>query len=187
MAVSLLADQQPPITDPSVDPMVNSLLTDMATNNVTSWRYRTLAKYNPYMADNPTALAALANSNASDQELFTSAGAMYGAATANSLATQLNKYSPSTQRSIFSTLTPQQQQSLKEMGYEIPKNDLHQNGIFDALAPILKPIGLVTGGIGSVLSPVVSPVLHTMITVSDYAFAKPYRTIRQLDGLTQGL
>ena len=187
MAVSLLADQQPPITDPSIDPTVNSLLTDMATNNVTSWRYRTLAKYNPYMADNPTALAALANSNASDQELFTSSGAMYGAATASSLATQLNKYSPSTQRSIFSTLTPEQQQSLREMGYETPKNDLHQNGIFDALAPILKPIGVVTGGIGSVLSPVLSPALNTLITVSDYAFAKPYRTIRQLDGLTQGL
>jgi hypothetical protein len=61
MAGTLLADQQPPNTDPSLDPVTNSLLADMATNNVTSWRYRTLALYNPYMADNPTALAALAN------------------------------------------------------------------------------------------------------------------------------
>ena len=187
MAGTLLANQEPPITDPSMDPATTSLLTDMATNNVTSWRYRTLAQYNPYMADNPTALAALANSNASDQELFTSAGAMYGAATANSLGSQLTKYSPSTQRSIFATLTPEQQQSLKEMGYSVPKTDLHQNGLFDTLAPVLKPLGVITGGIGKVVSPVLSPALSGLITVSDFAFGKPYRTIRQLDGLTQGL
>ena len=187
MAGTLLANQEPPITDPSMDPATTSLLTDMATNNVTSWRYRTLAQYNPYMADNPTALAALANSNASDQELFTSAGAMYGAATANSLGSQLTKYSPSTQRSIFATLTPEQQQSLKEMGYSVPKTDLHQNGLFDTLAPVLKPLGVITGGIGKVVSPVLSPALGGLITVSDFAFGKPYRTIRQLDGLTQGL
>ena len=186
MAGTLLADQQPPSTDPSLDPVTDSLLADMATNNVTSWRYRTLALYNPYMADNPTALAALANSNASDQELFTSSGAMYGAATSNSLASQLTKYSPSTQRSIFSTLTPEQQQALKEMGYSTPTNDLHQNGVFDMLAPVLKPLGIVTGGIGKIVSPVLSPLLKDMATIADFPF-KAYRTVRQLDGLTQGL
>lgn len=166
---------------------VNSILGSVANDNLTSYRFRTVVKMNPYMATNPAAVATMASMPIPTVDLARQAGALYGMQAADSLAQRLPNYQPSTQRAIFGTLSRAQQQTLRAMGYEPPSRDIHDDGFFEkALDIALKPAQVVFGGIGRAVSPVVSPALGFMSTVGDIPF-KAYRTVTQLDGTSQWL
>jgi hypothetical protein len=167
--------------------LVNQILGNTADDNYLSWRYRTLARMNPYMASNPETLMSMASMQMSNEDLFTNAGAIYGMQKANDLAKRLPTYQPSTQRAIFSQLSPQQQSSLASLGYTPPTADVHEKDWMDSfLGGALAPLRVVAGGIGNVAGPVIEPVLDLTMAISNAPMAA-YRTIKQLDSPEQWL
>lgn len=185
MAGSLLAEGGQSEED---NRLVSRMLSDMGADNTTAWRYKTLAKLNPYMANNPSALTALASSNLSEKDLFTNASALYGMYSTNSLMQTLPNYLPSEQRAIFGSLAPQSQLALNTMGYQVPVNDAASDSFWQQLGPVSSGIKFVMGGAGKVMAaPVISPALRALTWASDMVAGKPYRTISQLDGTTQAL
>jgi hypothetical protein len=166
--------------------LVNNITSQFGQDGRLAWRVRTIANQNPYMAARPDAVLKLAQMPISDNDLLSHAGQMYGMETASSISSDIQKYSPSIQRSIFSSLTPGQQNTLVQMGYEVPKSDINNGSWFDdVLGPLAKPVGWAVGGVGKPLMGVVSPALQLLDTVSDTMVFRPYRTIRQLDSPTQ--
>ncbi len=168
--------------------LVNSILSDIGSSNLKAYRFKTVMRMNPYMANNPQAVAAMANMPISTRELMSQAGAIYGMQTSEKLATDLTRYSPSVQRSIYAGLRPEQQQTLKQMGYTLPERTVEEGGWFNTLLDVgLFVPKKVMGGLGQIATPVVSPMLEGLTTVSDLFLGKPYRTIRQLDDTSQWL
>ena len=166
--------------------LVDNITSQFGQDGRLAWRVRTIAAQNPYMAQRPEAVMKLAQMPLSDNDLFSHVGQMYGMENASNISSDIQKYPPSIQRSIFSSMTPGQQNTLVQMGYEIPKADLNSGSWFDdVLGPLAKPIGWAVGGIGKPLMGVVSPALQLLDTVSDTMVFRPYRTIRQLDSPTQ--
>lgn len=155
----------------------------VVADNVISWRYKTLAAFNPYMANDPQALMSMASMNIPDQQLFQQAGEIYGLSTSTMLAQTLPNYTDSYQRAIFNSLSPGQQLSLRQMGYETPKRDVHSNGLFDTLiAGATFPLR----GIGNITKPVLGPTFDALI----YPVEKTkqlYRTVAQMDDVTRWL
>ena len=167
--------------------LVAQILGSTSNDNYLSWRFRTIAKMNPYMASNPETLMSMASMPISNQELFSSAGAIFGMQKANELATRLPSYQPSIQRSIFNQLTPTQQNTLRSLGYETPDNDVHSPGFMsDLFGLALTPLRLGAQGLGRLAAPVVGPTLNFAMDVANAPFAA-YRTIRQLDTPEQWL
>lgn len=165
--------------------LVDGIMRTLADDSRLAYRYRTIVKMNPYMASNPTAVSTMANMNLPTSQLMSQAGALYGLQTSNTLAKQLEQYNPSTQRAIFSSLTPAQQSTLVSFGYKVPNKDVHANGFFEkALGIASTPLRWTFGGIGKAVGPVISPTLEMLGTVGDYPL-KMYRTIRQLDDASQ--
>lgn len=165
--------------------LVDNIMSQMATDNEFAWRFKTIVNMNPYMANNPNAVMAMAGMSIDNDQLLRNAGALYGMQAANDLVTRLPGYQPSTQRAIFAGLTPAQQESLALLGYSTPSSDVHSESWFgDLLNTAFKPIRAVTGGAGKFLAPVVNPALDALITIGDMPF-KAYRTIKQLDSVDQ--
>ena len=165
--------------------LVDNLMTQVAADSRQAWRFRTIVKMNPYMANNPEAVATLASMPISTQEIMSQAGALYGMQVGNSFGAQLAGYNPSTQRSIFNQLTPAQQNSLYAFGYSPPKNDVHGDGLIgEIFSKAGWAAGKVFGGVGKVAAPAFGPLLQGLATIGDYPF-KAYRTIRQLDDASQ--
>lgn len=168
--------------------LVDSILENIGSSNMRAFRYKTVMRMNPYMANNPSAVAAMANMPISTSELMGQAGAIYGMQTANRLASDLGNYSDSVQRSIFAGLTPEQQQTLTQMGYSLPERTIENNGWFNTLLDVgLYVPKKVMGGLGQTVGPVISPALDALATIGDFTFGKPYRTISQLSGVDQWL
>lgn len=164
---------------------VASIESRFASDNYTSWRFRTIAKMNPYMASNPQAIMAMASMPISNQDLFTHAGAIYGMQQADSLAKRLPSYQPSVQRAIFSQLTLDQQRGLTELGYKPPTADVHHQGWMDkAFDFALMPIRTTSKGIGGVAKPILGAGLNLMTDIVNVPMTA-YRTVRQLDGWEQ--
>lgn len=185
MAGSLLADGGQSEED---NRRVNDLLNRMGSDNTIAWRYKTLAKLNPYMAQDPNALSAMAQSNLSEKDLFSNASALYGMYATNSLSATLPNYQPSEQRAIYGSLMPQSQLALQQMGYQVPVNDIAADSWWQQLGPATTAIKYAMGGVGKVVSaPVISPTLQALTWASDMVAGKPYRTISQLDGTTKAL
>jgi hypothetical protein len=165
--------------------LVDNLMNQVASDSRTAYRFRTIVKMNPYMANNPEAVATLASMPISTQEIMAQAGALYGMQVGNGFGNQLKQYDPSTQRSIFNQLTPAQQNSLYAFGYEPPKNDVHGDGLLgEIFSKAGWAAGKLFGGVGKLVGPALSPTLEGLVTIGDYPF-KAYRTIRQLDDATQ--
>lgn len=164
---------------------VSRLTSQFYMDNRLSWRVKTIVQMNPYMANKPEAVMSMAQMPIEDNELFTNAGAMFGIKTSETIAETIKRYPPSMQRTIFATLTPAQQASLKQLGFEPERADVDEEGFFEnILGTAFKPIGaglsFVTRGIGPKVMPVVGPALNLMDELSDFVVGRPYRTIRQL-------
>ena len=131
---------------------VTGILNQYRSDNSLGFRVRSIVNNNPYMANDMNAVMQMAQSDMSDMEIYKNSGAIYGAITADTLMNQIKNYDPSVQRSIYSNLTPTQQQLLNQQGYESPKADKTDNDGFwgDAFGLITKPIGMVAGGLGKV-------------------------------------
>lgn len=162
--------------------LVSRLNAQMSNDTKSAWRFRTILKYNPYMANNVEAVSQLASMNISDRELFNNTGALFGMQSADQMMKNLAKYGPSVQRSIFTGLTTAQQQTLRQLGYEIPTDDIDDANIFEqAIGFVGKGLGFVTSGIGGkVIGPVLGPGLNMMDTAADFVVGRPFRTISQL-------
>lgn len=162
--------------------IVQRLNSQVAQDTKTAWRFRTIINYNPYMANNVNAVAQMAQMNISDRELFNNTGALFGMQSADSMMKMMAKYDPSVQRSIFTGLTTAQQQTLRQMGYELPTSDIDDANIFEqAIGLVGKGLGAVTSGIGGkVIGPIVSPALNLMDSAADFVVGRPFRTISQL-------
>lgn len=168
--------------------LVGNIISQYGNNNRLAWRVRTIVGQNPYMANNPDAVLKMAQMPISDNELFTHTGAHYGMFAASSMKDNLEKYSPSMARSIYTSLTPLQQQTLVQMGYSVPKSDLHSRNILgDFVHYASKVTGPVFRGVESIpgVKPVVSEGLKFLDAAGDFVVGRPYRTIRQLDSPVQ--
>lgn len=182
-----------PITEDQINQLeqdrfvVDNLTSQLTADSRLAWRMRTIAKMNPYMANNPDAILKMAQMPISNNELFDQAGAIYGLQAANTIQSELANYSPSVQRSIYYTLSPAQQQLLGKVGYKTPDSDLHDDGF--GLGSILGFVGEATApirkGVGALVMPVARPLLGGLAEVSDTLLGQPYRTIRQLGTDTQ--
>ena len=173
--------ENPGLMEEEDNRLVAQILATSSSDNFLSWRFRTIAKMNPYMASSPETIMSMASMPVSNQELFTNAGAIYGMQQANELATKLPSYQPSTQRAIYSQLTPAQQNSLRAMGYELPDADIHSPGMMSDLFGIaLTPLRIGAQGLGRLAGPIVKPTLDFAIDAANVPFAA-YRTLTQLD------
>lgn len=164
---------------------VSRLTSQFYRDNRLSWRVKTIIKMNPYMASKPDAVMQMAQMPIEDNELFTNAGAMFGIQTSDTIAETIKRYPPSMQRTIFATLTPAQQASLRQLGFEPAKADVDEEGFFEnllstAFSPVSAGLSFVTKGIGPKVMPIVGPALNLMDEASDFVVGRPYRTIRQL-------
>jgi hypothetical protein len=164
---------------------VNAIQSQFLRDNRYSWRVKTILNNNPYMGENLDAVLQMAQFPIDDNELFSNAGAMYGMQNADSLARQLSRYTPSVQRAIFSGLTPGQQNTLKQMGFQPSDADVSEGGFFDqtvgrAFSAFGEAAGFVAGGIGRKVMPVVEPALNLLDEGFNLVAGRPYRTIRQL-------
>jgi hypothetical protein len=169
---------------------ISAINAQFLNDNRYTWRVKTILDRNPYMADNMGAVLDMANMPIDDNELFANTGAMYGMQSADLLAKQLLRYSPSVQRSIFSGLTPGQQNTLKQMGYAPPKSDVDEGGFFErtlgaTFDVVGEAAGFVASGIGRKVMPVVEPALNLLAETSNLFVGRPYRTIRQLSNDAQ--
>jgi hypothetical protein len=169
---------------------VTGILNQYKSDNSLGFRVRSIVNNNPYMANDMNAVMQMAQSDASDMEIYKNSGAIYGALTADTIMSQLKNYDPSVQRSIYSNLTPTQQQALTQQGYEKPKADKTDNDGFwgDAFGLITKPIGAILGGANKlpVLPGVVKGVFKGVEEVSNVP-GWLYRTARNQSPLDIGI
>lgn len=163
----------------------DSYMKQVVDDNVTSWRFRTLVGMNPYMANDPAALTTMAGLPVSDAELFRQAGQIYGMTATTSLLQTLPNYSDSYQRAIFNSLSPSQQMAMKSFGYEPPQRDVHSNGFLDSLNDVASIAFAPLKGAGKLLSPVIGPTFKALDWAAETVAGRPYRTIRQLDDVSQ--
>jgi len=169
---------------------VTGILNQYRSDNSLGFRVRSIVNNNPYMANDMNAVMQMAQSDMSDMEIYKNSGAIYGAITADTLMSQIKNYDPSIQRSIYSNLTPTQQQALDQQGYEKPKADKTDNDGFwgDAFGLVTKPIGWVAGGLGSIpgVTGAVKGVFKGVEEVSNVP-GWLYRTARNQSALDIGL
>jgi len=165
--------------------LVDEIMATTAADNTRAFRFRTIAKMNPYMATNPQAIATMANMPIPTAQLMSQAGALYGMQVGSGLASQLREYDPSMQRSIYGQLTPAQQATVRAYGYKYPEEDVNGSGLFGKIVSIAAwPAAKVFGGIGKAVAPAFGPTFDALYNVGE-AGMKVYRTIKQLDDATQ--
>jgi len=165
--------------------LVDEIMATTAADNTRAFRFRTIAKMNPYMAMNPQAIATMANMPIPTAQLMSQAGALYGMQVGSGLASQLRDYDPSMQRSIYGQLTPAQQATVRAYGYEYPEEDVNGSGLFGKIISVAAwPAAKVFGGIGRTVAPAFGPTFDALYNVGETGM-KVYRTIKQLDDATQ--
>lgn len=143
-------------------------------------RIKTLTRLNPWMAERPDVVTALAASPLPTGQLMQQGAALYGMQASDTMRLQLEKMTETQQRAVFSSLTYAQQMALNSQGYKAPERDEERiyeqilNPIGDVIGTVMKPIGWV----GKQLH--VGDVFDGMIWLGDQP-ARLYRTIRTMD------
>lgn len=144
------------------------------------FRTNALYRMNPWMADTPeTVMTMAAMQDVSTNDLLNNAAVSYGMMRASTLADDLRNKLPSTQRAIFSTLSPAQQANLIKMGYEVPKMNATTKSWYDG------PLGTATApfrwSISDVAIPAGAQLLKGFMFAQDQVYQRPLRTISQLN------
>jgi len=144
-------------------------------------RVRLITERNPYMAQRPDAVDALARMPYDTVSLMDVVGQQYGMMTADTLADQLKGLRGSEQRGIVSQLTPAQQAALANMGYQPPEQD-EGSLLGDIIGVGGKIISPITSGLGKALSatPIDDMVLSGLSWVGNWP-GHIYRSIRLMD------
>lgn len=151
-----------------------------------STRMRLLSARNPYMANDPMALQTMAYSGLDTPTLMATSGQHYAMIVGDQLASQLQRMSPATQRAVVAQLTPQQQASLQQMGYNAPGNSDDSFGLDDVIAPVGTALSFVGKGLGAIpgVSEVGGAALEALTWVGNWP-GHLYRTTRLLDDEAQ--
>ena len=83
-------------------------------------RVRLISSLNPYMAENPQALLAMAELPMELEDLAVNAVGTYGMMMGDNLALQMESMSSGAQRALWEQLPPARQQALTQLGYRRP-------------------------------------------------------------------
>jgi len=110
---------------------------------------RVIRALNPYMADNPDALAQVAQQPYDTETIVNSAGQMYAMQVGDKLIQQLHGMNGATQRAIISRLSPGQRAAIGQMGYQPPRRD--ESGYFStAVDMAVKPLSVISHGVAGI-------------------------------------
>ena len=171
-------------TQEDIDDIENNLLEAEANiqtyvdSNVQTFRTNAMYRMNPWLSGEPETVMAMAASNMDTNILLNNTAVAYGMYRANTLADDLRNKMPSTQRAIYSALTPAQQENLAKMGYKVPTSNGMTKNWYEG------PLGSVTApfrwSISDVAIPVGSAALKTFTFLQDQIYQRPIRTIAQL-------
>lgn len=153
--------------------------TDIDVSN----RVRLVSSLNPYMADNPDVLQAMAAMPMSMDQLAANASGTYSMMLGDRFAAQLEAMSPGAQRAVWETLPKARQMALSQLGYQRPE-DPKESWIGQMLGPVDEIVGGIMGGFNKAAMAVGKPVFHAL----DWLGSQPahiYRTIRTMDERNQ--
>jgi hypothetical protein len=147
-----------------------------------------LLEQNPWLAQSPESLMALAGSGADPVQMLDNNAAMAGLQHMDSVATTLQQLSPVAQQASYAQMTEQQQRDLASMGYTPPEqldNPGPIGSAFGALADVLAPVAqVVTKPLAATVAPVLSGAFNMLTWMGDVP-GHFYRTIRQMEGWQQ--
>lgn len=146
-------------------------------------RVRLVSSLNPYMAENPSALLAMAQLPMELEDLAINAVGTYGMMMGDSLAGQMESMSPGAQRSLWEQLPPARQQALTQLGYRRPDTP-EESWLGRALGPIDEVVGGVLGGFNKAATTVGGIAWDGLSWVMEKP-AQLYRTIRTMDEQNQ--
>ena len=152
-------------------------------------RMRIIRSLNPYMADRPDAMLAMAQTDLSPEQLVDQSAQMYGMMTGTRFADQLHGMTPAAQRGIWARLPRVQQMALEGVGYQ---PDTRDEGFFeDLIGDVAGAAGKLIGGGLTIASKVGGPVVSDVILPGlEWVGNWPghlYRSIRLMDGEQQWL
>jgi hypothetical protein len=150
-----------------------------------SLRTRLVTTANPWLKRDAAALEALVTAPVDNATLTENAGALYGMINADKLIGNFRKMGAATQRAMYGTLTPGQQQVLQQGGYKPPDDD-GESFLRKYAGPVGGVVGDVVGGFANVVGAAASPALDAMVWLGDQP-AHMYRTIRSGDDRSQWL
>ncbi|MDQ5975384.1 MAG: hypothetical protein QG661_2593, partial [Actinomycetota bacterium] len=146
-------------------------------------RVRLISSLNPYMAENPQALLAMADLPMELEDLAVNAVGTYGMMMGDNLALQMESMSSGAQRALWEQLPPARQQALTQLGYRRP-DDPEESAWGQLLGPVDDVVGGVIGGFNKAATAVGGVAWDGL----NWVYHKPaqlYRTIRTMDDRNQ--
>lgn len=146
-------------------------------------RVRLISSLNPYMAENPQALLAMAELPMELEDLAVNAVGTYGMMMGDNLALQMESMSSGAQRALWEQLPPARQQALTQLGYRRP-DDPEESAWGQLLGPVDDVVGGVIGGFNKAATAVGGVAWDGLNWVMDKP-AQLYRTIRTMDDRNQ--
>jgi len=146
-------------------------------------RVRLIASLNPYMAENPQALLAMADLPMELEDLAVNAVGTYGMMMGDNLAAQMEAMSEGAQRSLWEQLPPARQQALTQLGYQRP-DDPERGAWRTLLGPVDDIVSGVVGGFNTVARTAGGVAWDGLSWVIEKP-AHLYRTIRTMDERNQ--
>ena len=171
-------------TPDDIDDIENNLLEAEANiqsyvdSSVQTFRTNAIYRSSPWMSDNPETVMQMAAMNVDTNTLLNNNAVAWGMMRASTLAEDLRNKLPSTQRAIYASLSPSQQDSLQKMGYKVPGGSDTTKSWFDG------PLGTVSApfrwSVSDVLLPRGADLLNGLIYVQDQTMNRPIRTISDL-------
>ena len=171
-------------TPDDIDDIENNLLEAEANlqsyvdSSVQTFRTNAIYRSSPWMSDNPETVMQMAAMDIDTNTLLNNNAVAWGMMRASTLAEDLRNKLPSTQRAIYSSLSPSQQDSLQKMGYTVPKGNDTTKSWYDG------PLGTVSApfrwSVSDVLLPRGADLLKTFIWAQDNVYNRPIRTISDL-------
>ena len=106
-------------------------------------RVRLISSLNPYMAENPQALLAMAELPMELEDLAVNAVGTYGMMMGDNLALQMESMSSGAQRALWEQLPPARQQALTQLGYRRPDDRARRLALHDLQRRALERDALV--------------------------------------------
>jgi hypothetical protein len=173
-----------PYTQDDIDDIESNLLEAEANlqsyvdSSVQAFRTNAIYRSSPWMSDNPETVMQMAAMDVDTNTLLNNNAVAWGMMRASTLAEDLRNKLPSTQRAIYSSLSPSQQNGLQKMGYNVPKGNDTTKSWYDG------PLGTVSApfrwSVSDILLPRGADLLKTFTWAQDNVYNRPIRTISDL-------
>ena len=146
-------------------------------------RAKILLARDPFLAEDPNTLLAMAQMPLSPDQLIDQSGQIYGMRSAANLSDTLQRMNPQNQRRVYSTLSAGQQMALEQLGYRLPQTD-GESMLGKVLGPIDEIAGAVLSPVATGIKTVGTPALRALSWIGDRPMHF-YRTIRLMDSPQQ--